>query len=211
MSNASASAPQPGHGVTAAVVRAGLVCVMAIGLFWWFTTRVPWVRWADVLAVGVSFACVLSAARVGLLSFNPAALGKRMELEGDSTAGEARQARLQSLMLFLLAVVLLMPAAYGLWGWPDPRLAYGAVVVFVALRIAYTWHIFRTTDEFVRRRIQRGAWGVFFVFQSLLLLWAAGERLGLLVPLDGWDALVLLTTLTLFVPSLMASLPKPAG
>jgi hypothetical protein len=191
----------------------GVMLALGLGAAFYVGSHKVALGWADAVALGLSLICIGAAVRLGIDSLDPATLGRRMEVEGDSTEKEARQARLQAVLLFALGVVLVLPPAAGVLGLGVPWIVYAAILVFVAVRIVYTRHVLRSGDEFVRQRIQRVQSVAFMVVQTGLLLYAGAERLGLAPRASAWEILVLVTLTVVLLPSVLLTrrAPAPAG
>lgn len=156
-------------------------------------------RWSDAVALVVALMCAAGAARLLAESFDPVALGKRMGVEGASTAKEAAQVRLQALLMLVLGLTLAWPPLATLSGYPAPIWSYAVIAAFVVIRLLYTHYMFQRGDEFLRQRVRNGAWRAYFIGQTGLLAYAGGERLGLIPALTAWDVLTLTMALSIVV------------
>lgn len=83
-------------------------------------------RWSDLIAIVVALMCGAGAARLLAESFDPAALGKRMGVEGAGAAKEAGQVRLQAMLMAVLGLTLAWPPLATLAGYPAPTWSYAA-------------------------------------------------------------------------------------
>ncbi|MBS0297400.1 MAG: hypothetical protein JSR45_13910 [Proteobacteria bacterium] len=202
--SASQISPEPGRR-SGALLSMGLTAALGLGLLWLIWTRGHGLSWADKLALIVSLMCLASAIRIGLESLDPRRLSQRMSLEGESTPAETAQVRLQAGVVALMGVVIALPPLADMLGWRAPEVIYGVFLAYAAIRIVYARHVLKTADEFVRRRMERAALVIMMLFQTGLLLVAGAERLGLIGPVSGWDALVCLTTLAVLTPVFLQS------
>ncbi len=141
--------------------------------------------------------CGAGAARLLAESFDPAALGKRMGVEGAGAAKETGQVRLQAMLMAVLGLTLAWPPLATLAGYPTPTWSYAVIGALVAIRLAYTHYMFQRGDAFLRQRVRNGAWArAYFIGQTGLLAYAGGERLGLIPPITAWDVLTLTMALS---------------
>ncbi len=181
---------------------------VSAGVYWLWHRHVYITRWADEAALCVALICVLAGARLLYEFFNPRLLGDRLQVEGESTPREAALARVQAALIVLLGVVLVLPnVAFG-FDWP-PALVYGAILVFVVVRTLYTLWIWRTADEFLRRRMTEAAWWTLMLTTTGLLLYGGAERLGLVRVASSWDVLVVVLGVAIVTPSFLVKTPKP--
>lgn len=181
---------------------ATLIGLSALLLNWVMSHDVH-LDWADAMAFAITLIGTAGGVRLVVDTFDRKALGARMEVEGDPTAREAGQARLQGIMLLLLAVAMAVPPVVRLTGWGSPSLAYAAVFVFVAARLWYNRRVLSCADEFLQRRVQEAHSMLFMALTPTLMLYAAGERLGLAPQASAWQILVLVTLSTFIVPAIV--------
>jgi hypothetical protein len=175
---------------------------VSTGVIWLWHGHVYITRWADEAALCVALICVLAAGRLLYESFDRRLLGERMQVEGESTPKEARHARLQAALMCLLGLVLVLPnVTFGL-NW-SPVLAYVGVVAYVVVRLAYALKVWRTSDEYVRRRISETGWWALLITTTGLLLYGGAERLGLVQAASSWDVLVLVVGVTILTPTFL--------
>jgi hypothetical protein len=208
------TAPAPDPRLAAArrtrmIVMLIYYVVLCAGAYWLWHGHVYITRWVDDAALGVALVCVLAAGRLLYESFNRRLLGDRLQVEGESTPREAALARVQAGMIFFLGVVLVLPnVAFGL-GW-SPALAYAAIVVFVIVRSIYTLWVWKTADEFLRRRMTEATWWTMLLTTTGLLLYGGAERLDLVQVATSWDVLVVVMGIAIVTPSFLVRKPKPA-
>jgi hypothetical protein len=190
----------PQGNLAASLLRLAIGMIVGGGAMWFYWQNAHTLRWADGVALALALICILAALRLTAESFNPAVLAKRMDVEGETTPHEAREVRLQALMMGLLGVVIFYPPLATLNGWPAPVWTYLVIAAFVAVKLWYNWRMFKKGDEFFRARVRDGAFVTYLVGQTALLAYAGGERLGLLTPLTAWDIFVVFTALTILTP-----------
>ncbi len=200
--NLSPSETPKAGGLAQSLTRLLVGAVVGGGAAWIWFTHAAGVDWIDALTLGLSLVCLLGATRLIFESFNRRALAVRMQVEGETTPKETGQARLAAGLMVVLGLVLLLPAASRTFGWIDPRLAYAGIVAFAVLRVLYTWHVVRTGDEFLKRRMHEASWKILVLFSLGLLLYGGAERLDLVAEGSIWDAFVILTGLSLIVPAI---------
>ena len=182
---------------------------VSAGAYWLWHSHVYLTRWADDAALCVALICVLAGARLLYESFNPRLLGDRLQVEGESTPREAALARVQAALIVLLGVVLVLPnVAFG-FNWP-PALIYGAILIFVAVRTLYTLWVWRTADEFLRRRMTEASWWTLMLTTTGLLIYGGAERLGLVQIATSWDVLVVVLGIAIVTPSFLVRKAKPS-
>lgn len=161
--------------------------------------------WSDVGALAISMWMLVSGLFI-IIAGSHRRLAGRMVDPGEprpATPAQMRFFRAQALVLILAGVLLALPVLAGLLpGATSPAVRIGtmvALIVLFGLQVAWNIGIWRRADEFMRALIAESSIVCFWVLQSALLLWAAGEKLGLLPTASLWDALVVLMAVYLVV------------
>jgi hypothetical protein len=120
-----------------------------------------------------------------------------------ATPAQMRFYRTQAYVLILAGLLLALPVLAGLLpASASTGVRVGAMAALVVLFALQTWwniRIWRRADEFMRALIADVSIICFWVLQSAVLFWAAGEKLGLLPPASLWDALVVMMAVYLLV------------
>lgn len=148
---------------------------------------------AFLLAAFLVFAGLVTAG----LASSRKALGRR--INGDdvravtpATSAQARFYAGQGLVLVLAGAMLAAPPlAVALFDPLSPLLASAVMTGLIALFLFQTVGnitLWIRSDELMRRAMAETAAVSFVLFQGLLFLWAAGEKLALLPALTLWDA-----------------------
>ncbi|MFT3729764.1 MAG: hypothetical protein QM759_18220 [Terricaulis sp.] len=199
MSNVSKSAPR--FKASASLFRLTIGMIVGGVAVWLYMTNVEVVRWADAMAIAVALVCFIAALRLFVESFDANTLGRRLQVEGASTAKEINQVRIQCLLWVVLGIALLWPVVATVNHWPAPAWAYAVTVVFLAIRIGYTMYAARHSDEFTRAYARNTIWWTYFVSQTGLIAYACAERMELVPPATAWDIMVLITMTSVVMPA----------
>jgi len=162
------------------------------------------VRWSDAMAALTGIALIIGAGAVVVISLDPRRLGRMYGLDEPASAEEARQARLQAVVMGFSGLILVLPIVFTLAGLAG-GVAMGLIVLLFAVHTALNVRVWRGVDELLRRTTMEAAAVTFFGGQGLLFLWAAGERLGVLAPLTAWDVYAVLMTLYLVVSAVISA------
>lgn len=157
-------------------------------------------RWADVIALIVAMVCLIGAGRIFAESFNPQATAKRLGLDGEGTAREKGELRMQAAVAAAFAVAVIWPPLATLNGQPAPVWSYIVIALSLALQIWSTWRAGRSTDEYARAHMRHLTFGAFVIGQLALLAYACAERLGIAPTLTAWEILMLFTALSIVAP-----------
>lgn len=160
------------------------------------------VRWADLLAVCVAAVLVIASVFTALRSFNRAALGRMLKLEGPAGDDEARDVRIQALVIGLSGVIMLLPILFSALAIPA-AIALTAVLALLALHTALNVRLYRSVDEMFRRVVLEAGALTFWLGQGLLFLWAAAERLAVAPPITAWDIYVVMMAAYLIVSTVV--------
>lgn len=201
MSNVSNPSPQINVG--ASIVRMVIGAGLAAGALWFYTSNSQVVRWSDGVAITVALICFIAAVRLFGESFDAKKLGKRLEVEGESTPKEINAARVQCILLVALGVSIVWPVIATARSWPAPVWAYAVTAIFIVIRVSYTLLMWRKADEFTRARITAVAWWTYFITQTGLIAYAGAERLGLIHPMNAWDIAVATTGISIAVSAIV--------
>lgn len=188
-------------GFVAGVVGYGVGHVAA-DLFPGHDLSLPGVRWADVLAGFVAAVLIVASAFTALRSFNRAALGKMLKLEGPAGDDEAREARSQAAILALSGVIMLLPILFSALAVPA-AIALIVILGLLALHTALNVRLYRSVDEMFRRVVIEAGALTFWLGQGLLFLWAAAERLAVAPPITAWDIYVVMMAAYLIVSTVV--------
>ena len=142
-------------------------------------------RLDDTLAVVASFLVL----QMGLITvFVHSAAPKEATVQ--------RQRVAQVLTALTGGAVLLLPF-YG-ERFIDPTLNFAIILVLTAVSAVTTWLVWRAADELMRS-LMRDAWlANYFVIVYALLIYAAGERLGIFGGVTAWGALAVATIASVF-------------
>lgn len=200
-----ASMPQWSHGLLKAV-GAGAVCGVlgyaaghvAADYFPGLEPDLSGVRWADVVAGLLAAVLLIACLGTWGSTFNRRYLGRMLKLEGPAGDEEVRNARTQSAILALSAVIMTLPMVLsGLAVSPWAGLA--GVGFLLAVHTLLNLRLYRSVDELFRRTVVEAGAVTFWLGQGLLFIWAAAERLGVAPPITAWDVYVVLMGLYLVV------------
>lgn len=161
--------------------------------------------WSDIGALAISLWMLVSGIFI-VIAGSHRRLAGRMVDPGEprpATPAQMRFYRAQAFVLILSGLLLALPVLAGLLSAATSQSArIGTMVALVVIFAMQTWWnigIWRRADEFMRALIADTAIICFWVLQSALLFWAAGEKLGLLPTASLWDALVVLMAVYLAV------------
>lgn len=161
--------------------------------------------WSEISALGLALALLLCGGMIATAGSNRTMAARMIDPAEPRDATPAQRAfyRLQAWVLMLAGVLLAIPVAVRLLPDGDSPAwrigAMAALVLLFVLQSAWNLTIWRKADEFMRGLINSTAAACFWVLQSLLLIWAAGEKLGLLPVMSLWDALVVMMAVYLLV------------
>jgi hypothetical protein len=154
---------------------------------------------ADAGGLLLGIALLVQGLVVLVISLTPGALGRILGGEGRWPVRPGQRAfwRLQAAVLLLAGGMMAAPVIASLTlGDPPPRLlsmsVMAGIVAAFALQSALNLVVWRQSDEFIRRLISETSVVCFWVLQSALFLWAAGERLGLVSGLTAWSGAVIM-------------------
>lgn len=161
-------------------------------------------RWSDAMAAMTAAGLIIGAVAVLILSLDARRLGRLYRLDEPAAPAETAQARFQAVVMGFSGVILLLPTALALAGAGGP-LAFVVVAALLAVHTALNLRAWRGVDELLRRTTMEAATATFFLGQGLLFLMAAGERLGVLPPITGWDVYAVLMTLYLAASAVAAA------
>ncbi len=165
--------------------------------------ELPNLRWSDLLALYVAFSLVAGGAYAIIVSFNRAALGKMLKLDEPATPSEVRLVRLSGALLFLTAVIMLMPPLFSLIG-TDPMASLVAVAGLLGLNTVLNLRIWKNADELLRKTTMEASVVTFWGGQIALFGWAAAERAGVAPTLTAWDIYVVLMALYLVASTVIS-------
>lgn len=160
--------------------------------------------WSDIGALAISLWMLVSGIFIATAGSHRRLAGRMVD-PGEprpATPEQMRFYRAQAFVLILAGLLLALPVLAGLLpaASTDVRVAaMGTLIVLFALQTWWNIGIWRRADEFLRALIADTAIICFWVLQSALLFWAAGEKLGLLPSASLWDALVVLMAVYLVV------------
>lgn len=132
-------------------------------------------HWSDEVALILSALLIAGAVgTVGVLLTRPAHVPRGCGV-------------LQAVVLFLAGLILLA-ILYG-DRWMSPGAVFGLVAALLAGQSLANLMLWRAADEMLRRVMVETSALAFWALQLGLCLYAAGERLGLTPPIDGWSML----------------------
>lgn len=161
--------------------------------------------WGDTgaLLLGVFMLC--SGVAIATLGSNRRIAGRMVDpgQPRPATPEQMRFYRMQAFVLVLAGILMALPVlVQWLPNAASPAVRTGAMT---ALALLFAWQtygnvrLWRHADEFMRALIAETSIICFWVLQSALLFWAAGEKLGLLPAATLWDALVVMMAVYLLV------------
>lgn len=160
--------------------------------------------WADFLALFLAVTLTAQGLFVLLLSLSRRASGSVFGGPGAKPASDAQLSfyREQGGVLLLAGVMLAAPVMLALYGGDPPArdlaiATMAGIVVAFAAQTVLNVIVWRRADEFMRRLLAETSSICFWVLQAALFLWAAGERLALLPPLDAWSAVTIMMSVYL--------------
>lgn len=179
-----------------------MIAGAAIGavVAWGYFSFARELRWSDILALVLAMVCVIGGVRLFLDSLNRRALGRMLEVEGESSPEETTQARWHAAMMGVLGLMLIWPPLATLSGAPAPLWTYIVVAASLIANLWFTWRVFEGSDEYARQRMLQATWRASLAGQALLIAYAGAERLGLVPPLTAWDVLVVFTAISMLTP-----------
>ena len=160
--------------------------------------ELPDLRWADGVAGIVAALLLVAALGTAFTSFDRAALGRVLKLEGPAGDAEVRDVRRQSAVLGLSAIIMLLPMTLSGVGVPVTASLAGVGLLLV-VHTVLNLRLYRSADELFRRVVVEAGALTFWLGQGLLFLWAAAERLAVAPPLTAWDIYVVLMSVYLLV------------
>lgn len=169
---------------------------------WAYLTYARELHWADIIALTLAMICSIGAVRLFGDSFNRRTLAQMMSVEGESSEAEAKQARMQAVMMGVLGLGLMWPPLATLGGTPAPLWSYLVVAIPLIANVWFTWQVYTRSDEYARHRMLDLTFRASLIGQAALIAYAGGERLGLLAPLTAWEVMVVLTAVSIAAPLL---------
>lgn len=161
--------------------------------------------WSDSGALLLAVFMLGSGVAIATLGSNRRIAGRMVD-PGEprpATPQQMRFYRMQAFVLVLAGILLALPVL-GQWlpGAASMTVRAGIMVALVLLFALQTYgniRLWRRADEFMRALIAETSIICFWLLQSALLFWAAGEKLGLLPAATLWDALVVVMAVYLLV------------
>lgn len=192
-----ATNPQPRANLTAMALEALGGAVVGAVIAGVYLTSAVEIRWSDVLALIIAMVCIIGAIRLFAESFDPAAVARRLGVEGEGTKQEMNDVRLQAFSGAVFGFAIFWPVLATLKGGPAPAISYVVVAAALGLQIWMNWRAAKKDDEYARQYTRHISWTGVIVGQLGLMAYAAGERLGLLQPLTAWDVFVVFTAITI--------------
>ncbi|HET6431701.1 hypothetical protein [Dyella sp.] len=166
--------------------------------------------WSDVAALAIAAWMIATGLAILVAGSNRRIAGRMADPAEPrpATPAQMRFYRTQSVVLLLAGVLLALPVLVGLLpGGASSTMRMAAMALIVglfALQTFWNYAIWRQSDEFLRALVADGSIICFWVLQSALLLWASGEKLGLLPAASLWDALVVMMAVYLVVSATLS-------
>ncbi len=171
-------------------------------------------NWSDGLAMLLAASMMAMGLLILAFTLNRGLAGRMVDPAGGRPASKSQLSfyRQQGLVMLLAGVMMALPLAMVIGELSQPlRLGLmAAIVLLFAVQSAFNFIVWRRADEFVRRLIAETSAVCFWLLQSALFLWAAGERLALLPPISAWTGTVVLMSVYL-TASAFISLRRGAG
>jgi hypothetical protein len=104
----------------------------------------------------------------------------------------SRQGLLAQVLTIVVSVAtLLLPILGG--RFIDPTISFAIILALIVVSYVTIWLIWRGADEMMRDFMKDGWLAQYFVVVTALMIYAAGERLGLLSGVTAWGALAFAT------------------
>lgn len=128
--------------------------------------------WQDVLATAMAVALIA----VGLLS---------AVILATRPSSVPKGCGVLQIVVFLLAGAMFLAPMYAP-ALADPDLVFAGIVALFAIQTVANILLWRRADEMLRQVMSETSAMAFWVLQSALFLYAAGERLGLVDTISGW-------------------------
>lgn len=191
----------------------GLAAGFAIGRLIKSAGRAQALGWSDSLSLALAALLLLGGAGIVLATLADTGAAYLADPHAEEPGRRVRPAqrayfRLQGGVMVLAGGLMATPELLRLLspalGRSTAAAAMAGIVVAFALQTLLNLQIWRRSDELIRRVTADGAAVCFWLLQGLLFLWAAGEKLSLLPPLNSWDALTVLMAVYLALSALVA-------
>lgn len=191
---------RPRSPLWVSLLRMMVGAVIGGAAVWLYFSFARDLRWSDMVALTIAVVCLIGAVRLFLDSLNRRALGRMLQVEGESSAEETAQARWHAAMMGVLGVMFVWPPLATLTGAPAPLWSYAVIAAALIANLWFTFRVFDGSDEYARQRMLQATWRASLAGQALLIAYAGAERLGLVPPLTAWDVLVVLTAVSMLTP-----------
>lgn len=191
---------RPRSPLWASLLRMLVGAAIGAAAVWLYFSFARDLRWSDMIALMLALVCGIGAVRLFLDSLNRRALGRMLQVEGESSDEETAQARWHAAMMGVLGLMLIWPPVATLAGAPAPLWTYLVVAAALIANLWFTWRVFEGSDEYARQRMLEATWRASLAGQALLIAYAGAERLGLVPALTAWDVLVVFTAVSMLTP-----------